>query len=108
MRRVLTTVTVMMICCTALMGQNKRPGSTTARESSLGAMRQQTIGGFTYLSATTQTTLATIGKDVVPMTEKLHKAMRDNSIVPRGPSVFTYHGVTGDPRAKFKLEIGMP
>jgi effector-binding domain-containing protein len=104
----MTTVIVMMVCSTVLMGQSKRPGATTARESSLGPMRQQTIRGFTYLSATTQTTLATIQQVVVPTTEKLLKAMRENSISPRGPMIFTYHGVTGDPRAKFKLEIGMP
>src|SRR4051812_6089235 len=108
MQRVIAVVVVIMVCCTMLMGQGKRPGATTARESSLGPMRQQTIRGFTYLSATTQTTLTTIAQVVVPMTDKLIKTMRENSISPRGPMIFTYHGVTGDPRAKFKLEIGMP
>jgi effector-binding domain-containing protein len=109
MQRVFTLIVVIMVCCTGLMAQRKRPGATTtARESSLGPMRQQTIRGYTYLSATTQTSLATIQQVVGPMTEKLLKAMKENSISPHGPMIFTYHGVTGDPRTKFKLEIGMP
>src|SRR5262245_35980101 len=108
MKRLLVLVVALALCGAMVHAQGRRPGATTARESSVGPMRQQTIRGFTYFYATTQTTLGTIGQVVVPMTEKLVKAMRDNSISPRGPMIFTYHGVTGDPRAKFKLEIGMP
>ena len=87
MQRIIALIVVIMICSTALLGQGKRPSATTARESSLGAMRQQTIRGYTYCYATTQTTLTTIAQVVVPTTEKLIKAMRENSISPRGPMI---------------------
>src|SRR6266498_1725099 len=101
MKRAFILVVAVAICCAILDAQPKRRVATTARESSLAPMRQQTIRGYTYLYATTQTSIMQIGQIAEPTINKLSAAMKANSIAPRGPMIFTYHGVTGDPHAKF-------
>jgi hypothetical protein len=77
-------------------------------DASVSAVRHQTLKGFTYFYKSTDTDFAGIKEVVEKIIPELHKAIADGKVEVRGSIVFIYHGITPDPKAKFKLEIGMP
>jgi hypothetical protein len=90
---------------TLLIAADEKPAKDS---DAVGAIRHQTLKGFTYFYKGTETDFDGIKETVEKIIPELHKALAEGKIDVRGPIVFIYHGITLDPKAKFKLEIGRP
>lgn len=92
---------------TLLLAADEKPAAKEG-DASVSTIRQQTLKGFTYFYKSSETDFDGIKETVAKIIPELHKALAEGKIDVRGPMVFIYHGITLDPKAKFKLEIGMP
>jgi len=97
----------LLIFPTLLVAADEKPASKES-DAAVSAIRQQTLKGFTYFYKSTETDFDGIKATVDQIIPELHKALAEGKVQVRGPIVFIYHGITLDPKAKFKLEIGMP
>lgn len=55
-----------------------------------------------------RSTLATINEDVKELPDKLAADLIPAGLLPTGPMMFNYHGVTPDPHNEFDLQIALP
>jgi len=71
-------------------------------------MNIQTSNSVSVMSTALRTTLASITKDVADLPERLTADLISAGIVPTGPMMFLYDGVTPDPQNEFDLRIVLP
>jgi len=71
-------------------------------------MNVQTSNGVSIIAIPLRTTLASITKDVGELPDVLAADLIPAGIMPTGPMMFVYDGVSPDPHAEFDLRIGLP
>jgi len=71
-------------------------------------MNIQQANGVSVVAIALRTTLANINKDVADLPDKLAADLIPAGILPTGPMMFIYEGVTPDPHNEFDLRIGLP
>jgi len=71
-------------------------------------MNIQTSNGVSFVGIKMRTTLATINQDVGNIPETLAADLIPAGLLPTGPMMFIYDGVTMDPDNEFDLRIGLP
>ena len=67
----------------------------------------RTLSPKTILYKEVEITLKDIGPAAMPILEAMEKLVKEKKVVANGPWIFVYHGVTEDPNAKFKLQVGI-
>jgi len=71
-------------------------------------MNVQTSNAVSFIGTQLRTTLATINADVGNIPETLAADLIPAGLLPTGPMMFIYDGVTMDPDHEFDLRIGLP
>lgn len=71
-------------------------------------MHIQTSNSVSIIAVQLRTTLATITNDVGQIPDQLTADLIPAGILPTGPMMFVYEGVTPDPHNQFDLRIGLP
>jgi effector-binding domain-containing protein len=75
--------------------------------STVSDVRVQTLKPYSYAFVSTQTTLNKLQDAIGQLMPKIDAAVGAGKLRPRGPYVFTYHGVTSDRDKPFTLDIGI-
>jgi len=91
---------------TLLKAADEKPAAKES-DTSVSAVKRQTLKGFTYFYKSTETNIEGIRETVEKTIPELHKALAEGNVALRGPLVFIYHGMSPDPKVMFKMEIGM-
>jgi len=71
-------------------------------------MTIQTSNSVSVIAIALSTTLAKINDDVAELPNQLSADLIPAGILPTGPMMFLYDGVTLDPNKEFDLRIGLP
>lgn len=71
-------------------------------------MNIQTSNSVSVIAIALRTNLANINQDVGELPDKLSADLIPAGILPTGPMMFLYDGVTPDPHKEFDLRIGLP
>lgn len=105
---VLTVSLALLLAFPTLLPAADEKPAANGSDAGIGSVKRQTLKGFTYFYKSTETDFGDLKETVEKIIPELHKALAEGNVHVRGPVVFIYHGITPDPKAKFKLEIGMP
>ena len=71
-------------------------------------MKSTQSNGTSIIAIQVRTTLATIHEDVKDLPDQLSADLIPAGVLPTGPMMFLYEGVTADPHNEFDLRIGLP
>jgi len=71
-------------------------------------MNIQTSNSVTVIAMALRTTLAKINEDVAELPNQLSADLIPAGLLPTGPMMFLYDGLTPDPHEEFDLRIGLP
>ena len=73
----------------------------------LSEVAVRTLAAQTILYREVETTIPQIGEVSAPIVEQLKKLVKDKKVVFDGCMIFVYHGATGQPDQKFRLQVGI-
>lgn len=99
---------VLSLCRPCRAADEKPAAKEEPKATAVGEATRQTLKGMTYLYASDETTLESIGETIRKLRAVVDKAAADGKAETAGPMVLVFHGADNDPKTRFVLDVGLP